>query len=268
MKRYFSLFILSLALLLMPVATGFAQSTIATGTVTAWHLNVRTLPFANAELIATVSQGYTAGVIGKNDTSTWYQILLPGGSGWVNGNYLSVTNAHTVPVTYTVTPAPVIAGGYVNTGRLNIRSVPSPTNNVPITNVARNTTLTIFARNADSSWYKVTTSNNIQGWVRSTYINVTSGNINNLPIITEEVPVPQFYAQGFVNTGALNIRSVPSPFFNTPITFIRMNTTVNIIGRTNDQEWYQVNVDGTIGWVRGRYISVTNGSIINAPVTW
>ncbi len=270
MKRFITLFILSLALLLVPVATSFAQSTVAQGTVTAWYLNVRTSPFANAERITTVSRGYTAGVIGKNDTSTWYQIILPGGSGWVHGNYLSVTNAHTVPVTYTVTPAPVVAGGYVNTGRLNIRSFPSPYNNVPITNVARNTTLTIFARNPDSSWYKVTTSSNVQGWVRSTYVNVTSGNINDLPIITEEVPapVPQFYAQGYVNTGALNIRTVPSPFFNAPITSIRMNTTVNIIGRTNDQQWYQVNVNGTIGWVRGRYISITNGAVINAPVTW
>ena len=128
------------------MGSSLAQSTTATGTVTAWFLNVRTAPSISADRITTVANGYTAGVIGKNSDGSWYQIILPGGAGWVSGNYLTVTNAHTVPVTYNsqTVATPQVAGGLVNTGALNIRSVPSPTNNVPIKYVLRNTPLTIF----------------------------------------------------------------------------------------------------------------------------
>lgn len=273
MKHRIVLFIVVILALLASVGSTFAQSTVATGTVTAWALNVRTAPSINAQRIGTLRWGYTAGVVGKNSDSSWYQIILEGGSGWVSGQYLAVTNAHTVPVTYnsqTPTNPPAVAGGLVNTGALNIRPIPSPTNNVPITYVLRNTPLTIFGRNADSSWYKVVTSNNVQGWVRSTYVNVTSGDINSLPVITENVPTPTpapTMTQGYVNTGALNIRHTPSPFNNVPIKYILRNTTVNIVGRTGDSEWYQVRVDNTLGWVRGKYITVTNGDIGSLPIT-
>lgn len=277
MKRYLTLLAITIVAMCFAVGSGFAQSTTAVGTVTASALNVRTSPFANAQLITTVSKGYTAGVVGKNNTSTWYQIILPGGFGWVNGSYISVTNAHTVPVTFTETGTtpPVVAGGYVNTGALNIRPFPSPTGNTPITHVLRNTTLTIWGRNADSSWYKVTTSSNVQGWVRGRYVTVTSGNIGSLPVITETTPTPtpvpppnQTYAQGYVNTGALNVRSVPSATNNVPLRYILRNTTVNVVGRTGDSEWYQVSAQGIVGWVRGRYITVSSGNVGNAPVTW
>lgn len=269
MNRLLTLSVVIIGLLFASVGSSFAQTTVATGTVTAWRLNVRVAPFATADRIGTLEQNYTAGIIGKNSDSTWYQIILPGGSGWVHGNYIHVTNAHTVPVTYTTGPVNAVAGGIVNTGALNIRTIPSPFNNVPITFVYRNSPLTITGRNADNSWYQVSTNSNVQGWVRSRYVWVTSGTIDSLPIITTNTPPPQqqFYAQGFVNTGALNIRSVPSPFNNTPITFIRQNTSVNVIGRTSDSQWYQVSVGNTVGWVRGRYISITNGTIGNAPVT-
>lgn len=265
------IFILILVLsMVASIGISSAQTTTAVGTVTAWSLNVRTTPTVNAPRIGTLSQGYTAGVIGKNNDSTWYQIILEGGSGWVSGQYLSVTNAHTVPVTYTTTPStpqqPVTAGGLVNTGALNIRTVPSPVNNVPIMYVLRHTPLTIFARTGDNEWYKVVTSNNVQGWVRGKYVNVTSGNINNLPI-EGGTPQPQpVVTQGYVNTWALNVRAVPSPFNNIPITFILRGTTVNIVGRSSDSQWYQVDVNNTIGWVRGRYITITNGNIASLPV--
>ncbi len=270
MQRHFRLFIIVIISLFVAVGSTFAQTTVATGTVTAYRLNVRTEPSVSATRIGTLSGGYAAGVIGRNSDSSWYQIILEGGSGWVSAYYLAVTNAHTVPVTYGSQQA-VVAGGLVNTGALNIRTVPSPINNIPITYVLRNTPLTIFARNADSTWVKVTTSTNIQGWVRSKYVSVTSGTIASLPIEGNPVPTPTpsptGYAQGYVNTGALNVRTVPSPTNNIPITYILRNTNVNVIGRNVDSSWYQVSVNTMTGWVRSRYITVTSGNVGNAPVT-
>jgi len=270
MQRNFRLLIIVIITLFVAVGSSFAQTTVATGTVTAYRLNVRAEPSVSANRLGTLSGGYTAGVIGRNSDSTWYQIILEGGSGWVSAYYLAVSNAHTVPVTYGAQQA-VVAGGLVNTGALNIRTVPSPINNIPITYVLRNTPLTIFARNGDSTWIKVTTSSNVQGWVRSKYVSVTSGTIGSLPILSEgnpvPTPLPTGFAQGYVNTGALNIRTVPSPTNNIPITYILRNTNVNVIGRNADSSWYQVSVNSNTGWVRSRYITVTSGIVGNAPVT-
>lgn len=275
MKGYLAILSIVFFSFVVSIGSSFAQTT-AVGTVTAWSLNVRSTPTVNAPIIATLRQGYTAGVIGKNSESTWYQIILEGTPGWVNGQYLSVTNAHTIPVTYTITqptnPPVVNVTGYVNTGALNIRSIPSPTNNVPLTYIVRNTPFTMIGRTADNSWYKIITNNNVSGWVRSTYVAVSTGNVNNLPILSEGAPLPtpvppSSYAQGFINTGALNIRSLPHPTNNIPLTYFRKNTTVSVIGRTGDSEWYQVSVNGIVGWARGKYITVTSGNVASAPIT-
>lgn len=262
------LLIIALVLLLVPAGLAAAQTTTATGTVTAYWLNVRTAPTVDADIIARLPRGYTAGVTGRNADASWYQILIPGGSGWVSGAYLSVTNAHTVPVVGAPTAQ---VTGYIDTGALNVRSVPSPYNNDPIATFYRGTTVDIIGRNADSSWYQVQVGYGpVTGWVNGRYITITNGNINGVPVTSNTTPTPppvQDYASGYVNTGALNIRPVPRWWGNTPLTFIYRNTTVDIIGRNADASWYLVELpNGTTGWARSRYITVTTGSANNAPV--
>ena len=74
---------------------------LATGTVTAYFLNVRTSPNPYIpNIMAVISRHQSYPVIGRNYDSSWWQIRLwDGRTGWVNGRYLSITNAHTVPVT-------------------------------------------------------------------------------------------------------------------------------------------------------------------------
>jgi uncharacterized protein YraI len=63
---------------------------------------------------------------------------------------------------------------------------------------------------------------------------------------------------GRVNTGErLNVRSEPNASAQI-LAKIRRTHTYPIIGRTADSSWWQINVDGTIGWVYWRYIDVTN----------
>lgn len=266
MKRYLVLLSLIIAMLVSAVGTSFAQ-TNATGTVTATYLNVRNAPSVNANRIAVLQRGYSAGLIGKNSDSTWYQIILEGGSGWVNASYLNIVNGHTVPViTIPPTSQPEVFYGFVNTGALNIRPIPSAVNNTPLTFVLRNTRLGILGRNADNSWFKVRSPNNIEGWVRSRYLDLPAGD-PIIPILDGgTTPLPS-QVTGYVNTGALNIRSVPNPVNNIPLRYILRNTGVMVIGRTSDSEWYKITADGTTGWVRGKYITITNGVLSNTPIT-
>lgn len=80
-------------------------NTGATATITAYRLNVRDAPNAyTGNVIVKVSQRDVYAVVGRNADSSWWQINVNGTVGWVNGNFVSVTNAQNVPQTTTVTP--------------------------------------------------------------------------------------------------------------------------------------------------------------------
>lgn len=70
-------------------------------------------------------------------------------------------------------------------------------------------------------------------------------------------------ATATVKAWVLNVRN--APLTGAVIAKVRFNETYNVVGRNSDSSWWQINVNGTIGWVSGRYVTVTNpGSV---PVT-
>ena len=71
----------------------------AFGTVTAYFLNVRSLPTAFAPRLTVISRGQTYPVVGRTFDSTWVQINVNGIVGWVNRGWMAVTNIASVPVT-------------------------------------------------------------------------------------------------------------------------------------------------------------------------
>jgi uncharacterized protein YgiM (DUF1202 family) len=77
------------------------QPVSAFGTVTSYFLNVRTSPNPYVQnIIAVISRAQTFPVIGRNAAGTWWQVNLNNGlTGWVKGDYFSVTNGQSVPVT-------------------------------------------------------------------------------------------------------------------------------------------------------------------------
>lgn len=255
------------------VAAPPEQQIVTTGVVTTGLLNVRSAPTVNGAVLYTLPIGSQVGVAGRNADTSWYQIVTTAGAGWVNATYLSVVDAQRVPITVSSLPNTATASGYVNTGALNVRTVPSAVNNVPITNFPRSTRVSISGRSVDGQWYYVTVGDTV-GWMRGRYIVVDTGNVAELPVLTQEAPTSPpagtVYATGTVNTGALNIRTVPSPFFNTPLFYVYRGTAMNIIGRNANSTWYQVSLPSqgnTIGWVRSRYVQVTGGNPALAPVT-
>lgn len=59
----------------------------------------------------------------------------------------------------------------------------------------------------------------------------------------------------------LNVRSEPDAFSNILVK-INRNETYPVIGSNNDQSWWQINVNGVIGWVYWRYLQVDNPSMV------
>lgn len=59
----------------------------------------------------------------------------------------------------------------------------------------------------------------------------------------------------------LNVRSAPS--VNAPIlTKINQNETYPVLGRNADSTWWQMNVNGTVGWVYWRFLNVSNPAAV------
>lgn len=68
-------------------------------------------------------------------------------------------------------------------------------------------------------------------------------------------------------TGAfrLNVRNLPDPVNGAVLTRISRNDSYPVVGRNANSTWWQINVNGVIGWVNARYVTAYNVS--NVPVT-
>ncbi len=68
-----------------------------------------------------------------------------------------------------------------------------------------------------------------------------------------------------VNAFRLNVRSEPNPNASI-LTKVNRNETWPVVGSNADRTWYQINVNGTIGWVFARFVNV-GGNTGNVPTT-
>lgn len=70
-------------------------------------------------------------------------------------------------------------------------------------------------------------------------------------------------ATATVTAWRLNVRD--APVSGNVVTKISQHEVYPVVGRNADSSWWQINVNGTVGWVSGRYVVVTGGA--NVPVT-
>lgn len=88
------------------------------------------------------------------------------------------------------------------------------------------------------------------------------------PTIATPIPVGQPVVSGaaLTVTGAfrLNVRNLPSVSGSSILTRINRNETYSIVGRTADNAWYQINVNGVVGWVSARFVTTQNAG--NVPI--
>lgn len=65
-----------------------------------------------------------------------------------------------------------------------------------------------------------------------------------------------------VTAWRLNVRN--APVSGDVIAKVSLNEVYPVVGRNSDSSWWQINVNGTVGWVSGRYVVISGG---NVPVT-
>ena len=244
----------------------FAPITIVPGAPTAVvntpELNLRAEPNPYTGAILTrIYLGQSYAVVGKNADSSWVQLNVNGWIGWVNARYVTVNNLQTVPVTNTGT-RPTGAVAMVLANYLNVRQTPDPINGAIIARITLGQSYTVVGKNADASWVQLNV-NGTTGWVRSSWLAIV--NLGAVPVVGGTVTPPVVSSMALVVTGQLNVRQTPNPYTGVILVRVSLGQTFPAIGRNAAATWVQLNVNGVVGWVNGRYVVVPNLAAL--PVT-
>jgi uncharacterized protein YraI len=166
------------------------ETAASTAMVTTGRLNVRNVPDPiNSIVLTRISQNETYPVVGRNATSTWWQVNVHGTFGWVSGNFVHVTNQHLVPI---VSAAPVAPGTnlpptdylLVTRANLNIRASPTTASAI-LGQIPWGGTAQIIARNAASTWWQVRHAD-ITGWVSDAFVGVQpDADLSAIPVVAQ-----------------------------------------------------------------------------------
>jgi len=208
---------------------------------------------------------------------------LPGGPNYFQVEYYEATGEAFIDFTLTQTsggapaptqpPAASNATATVTAFKLNVRATPDGINGQILLQIARNQVYPIIAKNATSTWYQLNVNGTI-GWVNGFYINVNSTDPSTIPVAGTSKGVITSPQQPALSGNTLTspqfnviIRSGPSQQFRR-IGLLPVGGVAQIIGRTSTNSWWQINLNGLVGWVSGAFTTTSASANINQiPVT-
>jgi len=163
------------------------------------------------------------------------------------------------------TPAQTGVIATVNVNVLNVRSGPSSTASI-ITTINKGTSYPVIGRSADSAWAQITVSGQ-PGWAMAQYLTF-SGDFNTVPVVggTAPPPPPTVASGKGLTLGNLRIRS--APFSYTPqVGLVPWGTELPVLGKDYGRTWYQINYNGTVGWVYAPWVRLIEGTFDALPYT-
>jgi uncharacterized protein YraI len=82
------------------------------------------------------------------------------------------------------------------------------------------------------------------------------------PTNAPTTPTAPTTATATVTAGTLNVRNAPSSVNTQILTKIRRGETYPIVGKNQAGTWWQVNVNGVLGWVSGAFITPINAGAV------
>lgn len=167
-------------------------------------------------------------------------------------------------------PPPGGPTGYIQVGRLNIRS--GPGTDYPVLAVARyREVVSLTGRNSAITWLQIRRANGQQGWAFASFIVASAAHIAALPVLdgippAPTPPPPSVQPFGIVTAYRLNVRSGPGPYYGITGQLNR-EQVVSLVGRNPASTWLQIRLpDYSLGWVSARYIW-SGMPIYTLPVT-
>lgn len=214
------------------------------GTVTTGALNIRSGPGTSYDKLGQLYKGRELSIVKME--SSWIQIRLPEGLGWVSSEYVNISSkpvAETQQVP-TVDGAEVLNGktGVINSALVNVRKEPG-TDSQSISQLSIGELVQLQQKKGD--WYFVK-SGKVEGWVAGFLITIQG-----------ETKDTRVY---YVNQSVVNLRSEPN-LSATVVSQLNRNTSVTVNNQKGD--WYQVTTkDQKEGWIAGWLLSQADGSTV------
>jgi len=159
---------------------------------------------------------------------------------------------------------------------LNIRIVPAIGARVIDTVEAGFVFELVTGRSGDGEWVRVDHLGR-EGWINLTPAIILQGDIASLPVADPRtIPFGGFDSpragfsqqQGPVSakaTDGLRVRAGPSTGYPT-IANINFNQAFTITGRNRIGSWFQVNFEGTLGWISAQFVQILSGDHLAVPV--
>ena len=128
---------------------------------------------------------------------------------------------------------------------LNVRSEPRIANNV-ISRISRGQQFAAIGRSSDGLWVQLDLGNGQTGWVSAAYVTAGSGSntTQGLSGLTLR------------STVRLLVRSTPS-VESDAVALLLPSEIAQIVGRSSDGLWWQVNDSGTVGWVSAQFVELS-----------
>jgi uncharacterized protein YraI len=233
----------------------------------------------------------TATVVGKSEDGLWWAVsvpVAPTGSGWVDGAWVTVSNAESVPVlpappvppaTDIVPPGPddpqitLLTNTYVRTG---------PATNYPAYGIGPSgATGRVIGKSEDALWWVVRLNPEKvgagYGWVSAQYTqaeNVADVQTIQNPDTHASVPSapPPAGTPTATATEYVNVRTGPGT--NYPVMGVGSpGGSAEVTGKSADSAWWQVKIppqyaENAFGWVSASYVTTQNTdsvSVVEAP---
>ncbi len=85
-------------------------------------------------------------------------------------------------------------------------------------------------------------------------------------VVQPTPPVPSSGVNAVVLAFRLNVRSQPDPVNGAVVTRVSQNQVFPVLGRNADASWFQINANGVVGWVSGRFISLNPNNVGLIPI--
>jgi N-acetylmuramoyl-L-alanine amidase len=237
-----------------PTSQDFPRATINTQI-----LNVREAPDPGSRVLTQVRQGETY-TVHRGANNGWLQLIVNGQLGWVSGNLVTLdTRQNLVNLVANATAT-------VRAARLNVRNSPNLMSGV-VGKVNRLENHAIVGTDATQQWILLDV-NGTFGWVNRDFVELNTPSA--LPVVGDVPPVIPPAREYIVATATpynVNIRQAPGTNFADIGNFER-GTDARVIGRTADNNWWQIEVNGVRGWVAASFALIQQNADINAiPVT-
>lgn len=246
------------------------------------NVRLRAEPNLTSDKVALIGWGDIAIYLGSTSDGVWYQLNFNNVIGWAVSEWFTFVAGEAEPVTDAVPevvatafpsePSVVSApGAAAATGQVrsldNVRIRQEPDIDSPrIGFIGWGEVAELIAVSADGSWYQINYEGVI-GWAIAEPFEVVAGAepavvAPNNVVLESPLSVPPVGNASGVVTAQANVRIRADASLQSPrIAFIGWGEQAEVVGISENGDWYQINYNGIVGWSQSQFF-VIEGDIV------